>query len=62
MSMIDEGQVAFRLGKIYGLTLVAHRHNCGKGPYPEDCSRLDMIAAAIADLAADLSKEATGGN
>lgn len=53
MDEIDEAMLSFALGKILRLTLLGHRHNCGEGPTPYDCSRLDAIAAAIACLASN---------
>lgn len=57
MSAIAEGTVAYRLGQIAYLATIGHRHNCGQGPAPRDCSRLDEIAQALRDLALDLPRE-----
>ena len=46
--------ISFRLGKIAGVALSGHRHNCGKGPAPNDCSRLDYIELMLRNLCEEL--------
>ena len=51
-------EISFALGKIMGVTLLGHRHNCGKGDHPGDCSRLEEIGRMICDLAQRIDKDA----
>ncbi len=50
-------QISYHLGKISGVALSGHHHNCGKGPAPNDCSRLDEIAMMLKDLALRLDEQ-----
>lgn len=55
-------EVIVRLAKIQDMSLTGHRHNCGQGPHPRDCSRLDAIGTEISNLAKDIQNTAPRGS